>query len=350
MLRPLLRRAPRAGRIIVAISGLLAAIPKPYAAESGLRDLQATIQSIYQEHANAVVRVKVATEKRTDGGETKVELSVFSGFFISEKGQVLTSYMPLNEATRVWIEQNGISYLADILGSDARTNIALLQVINLPKSFDFIELIKDKEPQSIGVFAFAVTSPLDFNPTPKFGLVTGFESHFAEFEFPFTYTRLSIPIGPAEGGSPAFDANGELIGIVMATLPEVNSSFIIPTKALARIAKQLDEYQSVRYGVIPVTFEEKADRYNLSKRVLIKSIVPGSPAERGGLRAKDEVVSLDGIPADSLNEVRNSIFFKSPGDFILFKIKRDDKELEFAILLEPQEDHIQSSNTKNASR
>lgn len=349
MLRPLLKRAPRAGRILLATGGLLALFQNAYALETALSDLQSTIQSVYQEHSNAVVRVKVATEKHSDDGEPKVMLRVFSGFFISDKGQVLTSYMPTTETTRVWIEQNGISYLADILGADARTNIALLQVINLPKSFDFIELIEDKAPQAIGTFAFAITSPLDFNPTPKFGLVTGFESHFAEIEFPFTYTRLSIPIGPAEGGSPAFDAENELIGIVMATLPEVNSSYIIPTKALARIAKQLKEYQKVRYGVIPVAFEEKADSYNLSKRVLIKSIVSGSPAERGGLRPKDELISLDGAPANSLNNVRNRIFYKSPGEFLLFKVRRDDEELEFAILLEPQEDHIRPSDTENVS-
>jgi|TARA_B110000495_G_C23035070_1_gene617845 serine protease Do len=347
MLVPMLNRAPKTGRTLLAIIGLFAASPIASAANPGLGDLQSTIQSVFQEHSSAVVRVKVATETQTGNGEPKVVLRVFSGFFISDKGQVLTSYMPPSETTRVWIEQNGISYLADILGADARTNIALLQIINLPKSFDFIELVEDKDPQTIGSFAFAITSPLDFDPTPKFGLVTGFESHFAEVEFPFTYTRLSIPIGPAEGGSPAFDANNELIGIVMATLPEVNSSYIIPTKALARIVGQIKEYQKVRYGVIPISFEEKADSYNQSKRVLIKSIVPGSPAERSGLRPKDILLSLDDASANSLNEVRNQIFIKTPGDFILFKVKRDDKELEFAILLEPQEDHIRSSDTRD---
>ena len=350
MLIPLLNRAPKAGRSLVAIGSIFALLQFARAVDPALSGLQTTIQKVYQEHSNAVVRVKVATEKQTDSGEPKVVLRVFSGFFISDKGQVLTSYMPPSETTRVWIEQNGISYLADILGADARTNIALLQIINLPKSFDFIELVENKTPQSVGSFAFAITSPLDFDPTPKFGLVTGFESHFAEVEFPFTYTRLSISIGPAEGGSPAFDADNELIGIVMATLPEVNSSYIIPTKALSRITNQLKEYQKVRYGVIPIAFEEKADSYNQSKRVLIKSIVPGSPADRSGLRPKDILLSLDDTPADSLNEVRNQIFIKNPGDFILFKVKRDDKELEFAILLEPQEDHIQSTDTQGVSQ
>jgi S1-C subfamily serine protease len=135
-----------------------------------------------------------------------------------------------------------------------------------------------------------------------------------------------------------------LIGIVMATLPEVDSSYIIPTRALARIAEQLETHRKVRYGVLPIAFEEKADQYNLSKRVLIKSIVPGSPADRGGLKPKDEIVSLDSVSIESLNQARDQVFFKNPGDFLLFKVKRDEKELEFAILLEPEEDHAQSDS------
>ncbi len=346
----LFQRAPTAARAAVV---LLATCLFPDSrlalgqGGAGILQLQTTIQEIYQQRQGAVVRVKVATEERSEEGEPKVVLRVFSGFFISKKGQVLTSYMPPKDTTRVWIEQRGISYLADIVGSDARTNVALLQVLNLPESFEYIELAETPEPLSIGTLAFAVTSPLDFSPTPKFGLVAGFESHFAEVVFPLTYTRLSISIGPAEGGSPAFDAQNDLIGIVMATLPEVDSSYIIPTQALARIVNHLVQYQKVRYGVLPIEFEEKADSYNIGKRVLVKSIVPGSPAERSGLQPKDEILSLEGDRVTNLNELRDQIFFKNPGDFLLFTVKRDGKELDFAILLEPEDDHILSPDTSD---
>lgn len=344
----LFKRAPMAARasVILLATGIFVDKQNTY---GQVLDLQNTIQSIYQDRKDAVVRVKVATEERSENDEPKVVLRVFSGFFISEKGQVLTSYLPTDNATRVWIEKRGISYLADIVGSDARTNVALLQVINLPESFEYIDLIENKESHEIGALAFSVTSPLDFSPTPKFGLVTGFESHFAEVVFPLTYTRLSISIGPAEGGSPAFDAENELIGIVMATLPEVDSSYIIPTKALSRIVSHLTQYQKVRYGVLPIEFEEKADSYNIGKRVLVKSIVPGSPAERSGLQAKDEIISLEGRQIADLNDLRDSIFFKNPGDFLLFTIKRDQKELEFAILLEPEEDHTLEASPSTPS-
>ncbi|HAT59200.1 MAG TPA: hypothetical protein DCS60_00320 [Opitutae bacterium] len=348
----LLKRATMAARasVVILATSLLASSQVDYGqSRSSVFDLQKTIQEIYQDRKNAVVRVKVATETLSESNEPKVVLRVFSGFFISEKGQVLTSYLPTDNATRVWIEKGGISFLADIVGSDARTNVALLQVINLPDSFDYIKLIEEKKSLEIGALAFSVTSPLDFSPTPKFGLVTGYESHFAEVVFPLTYTRLSISIGPAEGGSPALDANNELIGIVMATLPEVDSSYIIPVRALTRIVSQLTKYQEVRYGLLPIDFEEKPDTYNIGKRVLVKSIFPGSHAERSGLQPGDEILNLEGSQIADLNNLRDSIFFKDPGDFLLFTIKRDQKELDFAILLEPEDDHIVEGNTVGSS-
>lgn len=347
MARWLTHRAwPRAGtaRLFGLAISLCASFSQANTSKA-LLDLQSALQSIYRDRQDAIVRVKAATAKQDGDEDPKAELLVLSGFFVSQNGEVLTSHMPPDRTTRVWIEQNGISYLAEVIGTDARTNVAFLQVINLPKNFGFIELNPDKDRQAIGSLAFAVTSPLDFKPTPKFGLVTGLESHFAEFIFPLTYTRLSIPIGPAEGGSPVFDANNELIGILMGFIPEVESSYIVPTKALERIVTQLKSYQKVRYGLLPMEFEEKADEYNIDRQVLVKSIVAGSPAERSGLQARDVVASIDGQAIDNLNDLRDLVFFKNPGDFLLFTVKRGGKELEFAILLEPEEDHL----TENGS-
>ena len=227
-----------------------------------------------------------------------------------------------------------------MVGNDERTNVSLLQVINLPKNLEFIEFPLEQKKASIGSFAFAITSPLDFAPSPTFGLVTGYESHFANIEFPFTYTRVSIPIGPAEGGSPVFNAKGELIGISMASMPEVRSSYIIPNRAIARIVNDLATEGSVQYGVIPIEFEERADRFNITRRVLIKNVVAGSPAARAGVVNGDTILSIDGTPVTSINQARDLVFFKDPSSFLLFKVEREQNELEFAILLEPQADHL----------
>ncbi|MEM9161277.1 MAG: S1C family serine protease [Verrucomicrobiota bacterium] len=302
--------------------------------------LEGAIQEIYEQNKDAIVRVKVATETKDETGQAQTSLVVFSGFFISKEGRVLTNAIPEDKTTRIWIEKDGLSYLSDLVGNDERTNISLLQAINLPKNFEHIELPAQQSKSTIGSFAFAITSPLDFAPSPTFGLVTGYESHFANIVFPFTYTRVSIPIGPAEGGSPVFNAKGDLLGISMASMPEVRSSYIIPHQALIRIVRDLTHEGEVQYGVIPLEFEERSDRFNLSRRIRIKTIVPGSPAARAGLRSGDHLKTIDGEAVTSINQVRDILFFKDPENFLLFEVERENKKLEFAILLEPQADHL----------
>ncbi len=325
------------GSVLVIIASLIFAA----SASADIQGIQEAIKSVYRTHSDAVIRVIVAVQKDEDAPDDEPLQHVFSGFFISKDGKAITSSMPPKEKSRVWIEKNGISYLAEIIGSDARTNVSLLQVINLPKNLSYIELEDPRAEDLIGSFAIAITSPLIFNPSPSFGIVTGFESNFANDVFPFTFIRVGLPIGPAEVGSPVFDASGKLLGISMASIPEISSSYIIPVKAMKRIVDDFLDRGSVKYGVLPIGFEEKADRYNIEKRIFVNKVVPGSPAARAGVRIGDTLATIDGQNVTNLNQARDRIFFKMPGEFIHFKVLRDDKELEFAILLEPQEDHLE---------
>jgi len=326
-------------RAFACISAALFWTQCQLAAASQLEALSTTMKEVYHANRDAIVRVKAATQAAKSDGSPETSLLVFSGFFISPDGKVLTNAIPTDGSSRVWVETGGLSYLAEIIGSDERSNTALLQLVNLPARFGYITVSPDVAQLEIGDIAFSITSPLDFAPTPKFGLVSGFESHFAEIIFPFTYTRLSIPIGPAEGGSPVFNSEGQLVGIAIATLPEVGSSYIVPAKALVRIVEETTKKRKALYGVLPIEFEEKGDRYNLEMEISVKSIVAGSPASRAGLQQGDLLITIDSQPIKSLNQLRDLVFYKNAGEFLLLGVKRDNKTLEFAILLEPSEDH-----------
>lgn len=304
-------------------------------AEAGaLKELEDTIVSLYQEKSDAVVRVKVATKSIDENGKKSTTLTVISGFFISDDGEVVTNAIPTENVGRLWIVKNGVSHIAELIGTDAHSNISLIQTLNPPRSFSHLPLDSPPAKPRIGSFAFAVTSPLDFNPSPAWGFVTGFESQFAELTFPFTYTRISIPIGPAEGGSPIFNMNGELLGISVAALPDVNSGYIVPTNSLQRILSDLKSKGHTLYGTIPVSFEEKVGKKNLSKRVHIKSIETDSQAQKAGIKAGDIFLASGDIAITTVNQLRDLIFFMKPGEFLPMTIERDGAEIEFALLIE----------------
>ena len=294
-------------------------------------DLQNRLIDLYRAHSNAIVRVKVATEDLDETGRPQISLLVFSGFFVSPEGQVLTNSTATEQASRIWVEKNGLPYLAEVIGNDPRTNVGLLQLLKLPRSFSFIPLTLENEIHEIGSVVVAITSPLDFSPTPSIGLVTGFESFFSNFVFPFTYTRVSIPGGPAEGGSPILDLDGHLVGISVASVPEVRSSYVVPTRALVRLHTQLEAVGSVRYGGLPVEFAERPDRLNVAKEIYVVEILSDSSASESGLQKGDVLRDIDGQPAESINQIRDTIFYSEIGKFLSLEFERENKRLTFAL-------------------
>lgn len=294
---------------------------------------QALIQ-LYQQKAAAVVRVKVATtESRANEGE-KVSLTVFSGFFISDTGLVVTNALPQTNVSRAWIEHQNQSYIATLIGSDERSNIGLLRLAAPPPGITFVDLAHPNERAPLASLAFGVTSPLDFAPSPSWGIVTGHESGFGDFSFPFTYTRVSIPVGPAEGGSPVFDLQGRLIGISVAALPEVNSGYLVPARALAKIVKDLETLGNVRHGEIHVEFELKAANLGASKQVVVKSVAPRSQAAQQNIRPGDVLLKIDELQINSVEQARDLLFFSQPGNFVQLTVQRDGKPLDFGLMLD----------------
>lgn len=327
--------SPRAGFAKSALSllaALLAFGPAPRA--SVIEAFEDSVAALYETKASATVRVKIAVATTSENGREGAALNVFSGFFISEDGKILTNAVPLQKDARVWIERGGAPYLCEILGADARSNIGLLRAVKLPPNFEYIP-IGDARPPRVGSFAFAVTHPLDLKPTPKLGLVAGFESRFATQDFPFTYIRIGLPIGAGEGGSPFFHANGNLMGIGVAAVPDLGASYIVPIKALQRIVQDLEAGGGIRYGEIPLAFAEKADPKDGKLRVVVDSIQSDSLAASAGVKVGDVLLSMDGVEMDSVNDARDFVFFKDAGSFLLLRVRRGDQELEFPLLCRP---------------
>ena len=313
--------------------------PSETSSNAVLLALEDAFAQLYSDRAAAVVRVKVAsTAVSSDDGENKVSLAVFSGFFVSADGLVVSNALPDKNVTRIWIERQGQSYLAEAIGSDERSNISLLRVGSLPGPVSFVPLRGDAPRPRIGSIALSITSPLDFAPTPGWGLVTGHESGFGQLAFPFTYTRVSIPVGPAEGGSPVFGSNGELIGISVATLPEVNSGYLVPAKALQRIVADLEASGRVRHSDPHFRLEQRPTAPNGPRQVIIASVESGSQAANQKIQPGDTLVRIGDTRIESVDQARDLIFFSDPGSFLPFTISRNGKELDFALLLDNASD------------
>jgi len=94
---------------------------------------------------------------------------------------------------------------------------------------------------------------------------------------------------------------------------------------LVRIVEETTKKRKALYGVLPIKFEEKGDRYNLEMEISVKSIVAGSPASRAGLQQGDLLITIDSQPIKSLNQLRDLVFYKNAGEFLLLGVKRDTR-------------------------
>lgn len=288
---------------------------------------------LYQEYRDTVVKVKFATKTVGENGKEQVELTVQSGFYIDAKGTVLTNAVPTENGPRLRVEKNGLQLLAVPIASDARTNVALIQVAKPPPGIRFVDLSGETRSPSIGALAYAITSPLDLGPTPKLGMVTGRESSFSEIAFPCTYLRVGIASGPAEGGSPLFGSAGSLIGVSVASLPDVDSSYAIPARHLKHIVSQLRESGSVFHPDLTAQVQERVNPNTLQRSVVVTQVEKGSRAHESGLRVGDQIVRLDDTPVSSINDWRDALFFSRPNQFASLSVLRDETTKEIALLL-----------------
>lgn len=328
MVRPFLRRtlAWFAPVLLLTFIGPLAAVGQG----GDFLNIQRRITEIVEKQVNGVVRVKAAAEESDDSGENVVSLRVGTGFFISEEGHILTNASVALGANRVWVELDGVPYAADHIGSDPETNISLLKLMVLPEKFSYFQVTANQNMPAIGSLVLAITCPLEFEPSPSLGMITGHESNFSQRVFPVTYVRVNIPAHPGEGGSPVVDLNGRLIGIMVASLPEVGSSYLLPAKALINVRDDLLFSGKVKYGWIGIELEERVDR-QIGRHIVINSVPAGTPAFEAGIKDGDHLVQMGDIAIRRVDDVRNANFFQRIGDYVNVKVQRDGEMLEFPV-------------------
>ncbi|MBE2214551.1 MAG: serine protease [Opitutaceae bacterium] len=293
---------------------------------------------VFRTIAPAVVRVQAAIQSDSPSGRAPTRL-ICTGVFISKTGRLLTFAGEHNEvarASRIWIEKDGLPYLAQLIGSDPRSKIALLQAVKLPPGFEWVSVEPGHERPPVGTTVVAVTSPLSIDdPSPTTGLLAGYESNFGENIFPFSYARVTIPSGDAESGSPVLDIEGRLVGISVASLPQYNSSYLIPTRAIARIIEDLDATGQMVYPSLPIECDEHADTRTLSREVIIARIAPDSAASRAGIRVGDTLRRIDGVNIRRLHDYRDALFFAKTGQYLQFEVEREGRLVTFQLPAEP---------------
>jgi len=300
--------------------------------------LQQRVIDVFEGNRDAVVRVKAAYRGPDDEeGNAQVTLRVGSGFFISKEGHVLVSASRAAGADRVWIEYQGKAYATEAVGHDRMTNVSVLKVLDPPEKFSIIPIDSARGRPALGSIAIAIACPLDFDPSPSMGMITGMDKKLGGKIFPTEYIRTSISVEAGKGGCPILDINGRFLGMSVASIPEIGGSYVLPPDALARVRDDLMFSGHIIHSWMGFEVGERLNTDD-TNAVYLSKVVDDAPAADAGLREGDHLVSIGGRTIETISDVPGAIFFTRANQFTPVKVLRDGEPIEVSVKTVPRPD------------
>ena len=293
------------------------------------------VTDIFERSKNSVVRVIGIVNPQDESGDEAQQphpLLSGTGFFVSDRAHVVTAASIVSSAHVLWVEYLGLSYAAECVGYDAATNIAVLRLLQPPESFAVVDIHDTSEHAlaRIGEFAVFVGCRLDLDPAPAIGNIVGKNISYGERTFVTTYLRSDMEFCGGESGSPVFDLSGNLIGCMVAALPELHSSFILPKRALKRVYDDILAFGKVPYGAMEIDIHA-AYKLGVGQQIVISRVAHDSYAEKSGLLAGDVLVSMNDFSIKHREDLHNALFFARPGSEMRIVVMRNGERCELTM-------------------
>lgn len=242
--------------------------------------------------------------------------SVGSGVIVDAKeGYVITNHHVIAKADAVSVTLTDRREIdAEVIGSDERTDVALLKID--ANELTAIE-IGDSNALEVGDFVLAIGNPFAVGQTVTSGIVSALERSGLNNQNYEDFIQTDASINPGNSGGALVDLDGELIGINTAIIApaggNVGIGFAIPTQIVKAIMEQLIEFGEIRRGSLGVYINDltpdlaEALDLDISNGAVVTEIVPGSAAEESGIQAGDIITAVDNEPVKGASDLRNRI-------------------------------------------
>ncbi len=243
-----------------------------------------------------------------------------SGFFISPDGYAVTNNHVVDHAKSVRVTtDDGTIYTAKVVGTDPKTDLALIKVDG-KKDFSYVKFA-DQTPR-IGDWVVAVGNPFGLGGTVTAGIVSARGRDIGAGPYD-DYIQIDAPINKGNSGGPAFDMNGNVIGVNTAIFSpsggSVGIGFDIPAATAKLVVNQLKDKGYITRGWIGVQVQpvtaDIADSLGLkqAKGAMVDNPQADSPAAKAGIEAGDVITAVNGTDVKDSRELARTISTMAPG-------------------------------------
>jgi len=272
--------------------------------------------------------------------------SLGSGFIISPDGYILTNHHVVKDADEIVVKFSDRRELtAKLIGSDARTDVALLKVEakDLPAV-----TIGDPNKLQVGEWVLAIGSPFGFEQSATAGIVSAKGRSLPGGNYvPFIQTDVAI--NPGNSGGPLFNMEGKVVGINSQIYSRTGGfmglSFSIPMDVVMNVVNQIKVTGKAAHGWLGVQIQdvtrELAESFGMKKPqgALISKVLSGSPAEKAELQIGDIITEFNGQPIRSSGDLPPMVGITPINDKATLKIIRqgESKTIDFTVGLLPDE-------------
>jgi serine protease Do len=259
------------------------------------------------------------------------QAGIGTGFIIDKSGYIITNNHVVEDADKIKVKlKDEREFEAKIIGRDPQTDLALIKIE--PKGELPVASLGRSTDLKVGEWVVAVGSPFGLEQTVTAGIVSAKGRVIGSGPYD-DFIQTDASINPGNSGGPLLNLNGEVVGINTAIIAHGQGiGFAIPIDLATKIVAQLKENGEVTRGWLGVNIQDLkgdlAEYYGATKSegVLVTDVVPGNPAEKAGIKAKDIITAVNGEKVKTSRELTAKAATLPVGETTKITVLRNGQE------------------------
>lgn len=308
------------------------------------------ISGVVEKCADSVVEITIETQSTLYGHYTYTAEGNGSGVIISSDGYILTNNHVISGANKISVTlRNGTKYDATLVGKDSKTDVAIIKIDAKDLT---TAVIGNSDSLVVGEVAIAIGNPLgQLGGTVTDGIISALEREIKLDNSTMNLIQTNAAINPGNSGGGLFNANGELIGIVVAKSSGVDVEglgFAIPVNDVKDVINDILEHGYAKNrAFLGVSLRDTSYQTNnnsgmpfysmffsqISYGAAVDEVVTDSPADKAGIKKDDIIISIDNEVISNANDVSSKITNYNVGDKITIGLIRENKTLNVEVTL-----------------